>query len=212
MSQPVSPPSDMSQDRHQRKSSLRFDDFSKVVMNQPLNMHELLEKSSEELQFLISECKVILDELKTKVLSEYQYILPSLEKIKHWKQHIKVVKKKLDTYEHFFMIEENTEFLDNDNDNDDEKKTSFGKQKKTPPTSTSTSTTTLHRYPPHAIRSIQSMPRQDPNDIPHIPLPTPVAIAKPSGLKPLDTTFVSTPPVTPKVPQPIKSILKRQTN
>ena len=176
-STPLSPPNDM----------------SNLVINQS---HDLIEKSEDELHFLIAECKVILDELKLKVSTEYEFILPSLQKIKKWKSQVLAIQKKLNTYEDFLIIEESnvamgdedelvitprfstrlarptipsrptlpcnehktdTQRTDKLRTSGHEKTSESSKIGDLKPTQ-STHPAVLLRYPPHEVRSIQSMP------------------------------------------------------
>jgi hypothetical protein len=129
-------------------------EMSNLVVNQTIRAHDLVDKSEDDLHFLISECNIILDDLKSKMSSEYDLIMPSLQKIIKWKNQAKVVQKKLNTYEHFLIIEESTVLINGSDDEKHEETPQETPQEK----SKKNNASSLLRYPPHVVRSIHTTP------------------------------------------------------
>lgn len=82
-----------------------------LTLNEPLNYERLLDISLDELQLLKDECEVVVQELKGKIIKEYESIKPALARMQEMRQKLRRVKEKRDVYKMFLRLDRNEDML-----------------------------------------------------------------------------------------------------
>lgn len=82
-----------------------------LLLNEPVNYDRLLEITTEELQMLKDECDVVMKEIKTDIIKEYEMIKPSLNRMRDWKTQLRKLKDKRDLYKTFLSLDKNQSLL-----------------------------------------------------------------------------------------------------
>ena len=66
---------------------------------------DLLELSTEQLEFMLQECNITIHDLKMNIFKEYDKLKASLAQIKLWKTKLQQLKQQRETYKHFLSID-----------------------------------------------------------------------------------------------------------
>jgi hypothetical protein len=88
-----------------------MDRMLSLTLNEPLDYERLLDISLDELQLLKDECEVVVQELKGKIIKEYESIKPALARMQDMRQKLRRLKEKRDVYKMFLRLDRNEDML-----------------------------------------------------------------------------------------------------
>lgn len=67
--------------------------------------NQMLEKKPEELEFMRTECEVLIEDLKGKILTEYHAIRPGIERMKQFKAQLNKMRERHETISMFLSLD-----------------------------------------------------------------------------------------------------------
>lgn len=82
-----------------------------ISLNEPLSYEKLMDVSTEELQLLKEESEIVIAELKTLLVKQFEQIKPGLQKMREYKQALRNIKEKREIYSTFLSIDKDKNLL-----------------------------------------------------------------------------------------------------
>jgi len=78
-----------------------------LVLNTSMNYNDLLDMTTNELEFRKIECQTVIKDLKTKIIAEFDTIKPALDRMREWKQVLHQLKEREKIYSMFVALDKN---------------------------------------------------------------------------------------------------------